>query len=90
MIFHGVPNSRFETIQDASNPATRLPFLLLLASLLIFGFFPKLLTDKIRPTAQAIVTLAADKVESSAVSSASQGIQVLLDTSPALATAPTR
>ena len=89
-IFHGVPDNRFVNIEDASNPVTRLPFLLLLASLLIFGFFPRLLTDKIRPTAQTIVTLAAGRVESSLSGSASHGIQTMPDSAPTLATAPTR
>ncbi len=35
-----------------------MPYALLLVSLLVFGFVPKLLTEKINPDAQKIVTLA--------------------------------
>ena len=33
----------------------KLPYALLLASLLVFGFLPRLLTEKIKPDAQKIV-----------------------------------
>ena len=36
----------------------KLPYALLLASLLVFGFFPRLLTDKIKPSAEKIVSMA--------------------------------
>jgi hypothetical protein len=35
-----------------------LPYALLLVSLLVFGFAPKLLTEKINPDAQKIVEMA--------------------------------
>src|SRR5262249_48999641 len=42
-------------ISDASNPWRRLPFAILLAGLLTFGFFPRLLTDKLAPSVTDIV-----------------------------------
>ena len=49
--------ARWEKIADATNAWRRLPFAVLLASLLVFGCFPKLLTDKISPSAQLIVDM---------------------------------
>jgi hypothetical protein len=47
-------------VSDA-NPWRKLPYALLLASLLVFGFFPRLLTDKIKPvTEQIVATVRAD------------------------------
>jgi NADH:ubiquinone oxidoreductase subunit 4 (subunit M) len=39
----------------------KTPFALLLAGLLVFGFFPRLLTDKIRPSADEIVSMLNTK-----------------------------
>ncbi|MEO7299364.1 MAG: NADH-quinone oxidoreductase subunit M [Verrucomicrobiota bacterium] len=44
--------------RDAISLWRKFPYGLLLASLLLFGFIPSLLTDKIKPTAQAIVEAA--------------------------------
>jgi hypothetical protein len=35
-----------------------LPYALLLVALIVFGFFPRLLTDKINPSADVIVKMA--------------------------------
>ena len=56
-MLHGPVAEGCEAVSDA-NPWRRLPFLLLLAALLLFGFFPKLLTEKIKPSAAAIVNMA--------------------------------
>ncbi|MDA1273513.1 MAG: NADH-quinone oxidoreductase subunit M [Verrucomicrobia bacterium] len=64
-IFHGPANEGFNKMTDAVNPLTRLPYLLLLGSLLCFGFFPRLLSDKIKPAADAVAKLAAVARESS-------------------------
>ena len=40
----------------------RLPYLMLLACLLVFGFFPRLLADKIKPDAERIVNVAGPAV----------------------------
>jgi NADH-quinone oxidoreductase subunit M len=53
---HGPVGAGLENVTDA-NPWRRVPFALLLASLLIFGFFPRLLSDKITPEAERIVRL---------------------------------
>ena len=42
-------------VVDAPHFGRKLPYLVLLAALLVFGFFPSLLTDKIRPDAQRVL-----------------------------------
>ena len=56
-ILHGPVDGEWDGIQDADNPWHKLPFALLLACLLVFGFFPRLLSEKIAPDAQRIVAL---------------------------------
>jgi NADH-quinone oxidoreductase subunit M len=58
-ILHGPLDTAWDRIADASNPWRKLPFALLLACLLVFGFFPRLLSDKIAPDAARIVEMAA-------------------------------
>ena len=41
----------------------KLPYVLLIVSLLVFGFFPKLLTEKIKPVTEQIVNMATVKPE---------------------------
>jgi NADH-quinone oxidoreductase subunit M len=55
-ILHGPPNEKWAAVPDADG-WRKTPFVLLLAALLIFGCFPRLLTDKIRPGAEQIVKL---------------------------------
>lgn len=50
--------ARWAEIADASNLWRKLPYALLLVSLLVFGCFPRLLTDKIRGPASAIAQMA--------------------------------
>jgi NADH-quinone oxidoreductase subunit M len=57
-VLHGPLPEKWNSLTDASNVWRKLPYALLLISLLVFGFMPKLLTDKINPAAQKIVTLA--------------------------------
>jgi NADH-quinone oxidoreductase subunit M len=45
-------------VVDAANPWRKAPFVVLLAALLIFGFFPRLLTEKISRSAELLVNLA--------------------------------
>ena len=54
---HAEMPEKWSGVRDA-NAWRKLPYLLLLASLLVFGFFPKLLTDKIKPVTDQIVTMA--------------------------------
>jgi NADH-quinone oxidoreductase subunit M len=56
-ILHGPVAEQCESVTDA-NAWRRLPFVLLLGALLMFGFFPKLLTEKIKPSAALIVEMA--------------------------------
>ena len=53
-ILHGPLPEKWAHVADA-NIWRKTPFVLLLASLLVFGCFPRLLTDKIRPSAELIV-----------------------------------
>ncbi|MDB6029369.1 MAG: nuoM [Verrucomicrobiales bacterium] len=57
-ILHGPLNEQWKDVSDTSSVWQKLPYALLLASLLIFGFFPRLLTDKINPSAKTIVDMA--------------------------------
>jgi NADH-quinone oxidoreductase subunit M len=55
-ILHGPLSAKWEAVQDA-NPWRKTPFVLLLASLLVFGFCPRLLTDKITPSVEEIIKI---------------------------------
>jgi NADH-quinone oxidoreductase subunit M len=57
-VLHGPLPEKWNSLSDASNAWRKLPYALLLASLLVFGFVPKLLTEKINPDAQKIVAMA--------------------------------
>ncbi len=59
VILHGPVNDRWTGARDATDPWRRLPFALLLASLLLFGMVPRLLTDRVKVSAQAILNAAA-------------------------------
>jgi hypothetical protein len=56
-VLHGPLPEKWNSLADA-NLWRKFPYALLLVSLLIFGFVPKLLTEKINPDAQKIVTMA--------------------------------
>jgi NADH-quinone oxidoreductase subunit M len=57
-VLHGPLCEKFSAITDAPHLWRKLPFVLLLASLIVFGCFPRLLTDKIVPSATQVLTLA--------------------------------
>lgn len=57
-ILHGPISGTWNNLQDATDFWRKLPFAVLIAALLVFGFFPRLLTDKIRPSADAMVKIA--------------------------------
>jgi NADH-quinone oxidoreductase subunit M len=59
-MLHGPLAERWVAIADAPHLWRKAPFIVLLAALLVFGFFPRLLTDKIKPNAQQIVELVGD------------------------------
>jgi NADH-quinone oxidoreductase subunit M len=60
-ILHGDLREKFDQVEDA-NLWRRLPFALLLAALLWFGCFPRVLANKIQPGAAQIVSLATRTV----------------------------
>ncbi len=51
-ILHGPLPEKWSKVADVPHLWRKAPFLLLLAALLVFGCFPRLLTDKIAPSAQ--------------------------------------
>jgi NADH-quinone oxidoreductase subunit M len=61
-ILHGPLPEKWNSLSDASSAWRKLPYALLLASLLAFGFVPKLLTEKINPDVQKIVDMATGAV----------------------------
>ena len=56
-ILHGPLPEHLAAVRDAS-AWRKVPFALLAGSLLVFGIFPKMLTDKIKPSAESIVGMA--------------------------------
>jgi NADH-quinone oxidoreductase subunit M len=59
-MLHGPLPDRWAGIKDAPHIWRKAPFVLLIGCLLIFGYFPRLLTDKIHPsvTAQVLASFA--------------------------------
>ncbi len=56
-ILHGPLPEKLAKIPDAANLWRKLPYALLLASLFLFGLWPRLLTEKINPDAANIVAM---------------------------------
>ena len=54
-LLHGPLPDKWAQVADAPHLWRKTPFLLLLAALLVFGFFPRLLTDKIQPSASHVL-----------------------------------
>jgi NADH-quinone oxidoreductase subunit M len=54
-MLQGPLNEKWSNLADAANPWRKAPFVILVSCLIIFGCFPRLLTDKIQPRAQEIV-----------------------------------
>ena len=54
-ILHGPLPEKWNSLTDASHIWRKLPYALLLASLFVFGVWPRLLTEKINPDAAKIV-----------------------------------
>jgi len=61
---HGNLPEKWANLSDA-NLWRRLPHALLIASLLVFGFFPRLLTDKVKPVTEQIIKMATAKTPDS-------------------------
>ena len=72
-VLHGPMSEEWAAVPDASL-WRKVPFALLLASLLAFGFFPGLLTEKIRPSLEPIVSQATAKPLKTAEASRSPAI----------------
>jgi NADH-quinone oxidoreductase subunit M len=69
-MLHGTVPEKFIGVAEKASPWLKAPYLILLASLLVFGFFPKLLTEKIEPSAKTIVAAAGGGVEPAKVAQA--------------------
>jgi NADH-quinone oxidoreductase subunit M len=54
-MLHGPLPEKWVGVADAANGWRRAPFAILLACLIVFGFFPRLLTDKIRIDVQEVL-----------------------------------
>jgi NADH-quinone oxidoreductase subunit M len=54
-VLHGPLGQKWTAIEDTTNPWRRVPFILLTASLLVLGCYPRLMTDKIRTSAEAML-----------------------------------
>ena len=57
-VLHGPLPEKWMAVAESTWPLRKLPYLVLLISLLVFGFFPRLLSDKIKPSAEQIVAMA--------------------------------
>jgi NADH-quinone oxidoreductase subunit M len=69
-VLHGPEREELASVRDAGFDSLRgfawwrkLPFALLIATLLIFGFAPRLLTERIEPSATRIVEFVTGKPE---------------------------
>ena len=70
-ILHGPVSEEYRRIKDAGAATQfapdwiwhKTPYALLLGGLLLFGFAPRLLTDKIQPSADTVLRLTQGKVE---------------------------
>jgi NADH-quinone oxidoreductase subunit M len=58
-MLHGPLPDQWANVADAPHLWRKLPFVVLLASLLVFGCFPRLLTDKIQPSVSEKVLVTA-------------------------------
>jgi NADH-quinone oxidoreductase subunit M len=65
-ILHGPLPAKWENVPDAPNFWRKLPFLLLIGSLLLFGCLPRLLTDKIEPSVAELLPPASTALAPSA------------------------
>jgi NADH-quinone oxidoreductase subunit M len=54
-VLHGPLPEKWNGLADAGHLWRKLPYALLLASLFIFGFWPRLLTEKINPDAEKVL-----------------------------------
>jgi NADH-quinone oxidoreductase subunit M len=62
-MLHGPLPKSLATVRDATSPWRRLPFVVLLTTLVLFGCFPRLLTEKIKPSVQVLLAAPDDRPE---------------------------
>lgn len=55
-ILHGPLPEKWNSLSDATHVWRKLPYALLLASLFVFGIWPRLLTEKINPDADKVIS----------------------------------
>jgi hypothetical protein len=65
-MLHGPLPEKWDGVTDAAHFWRKMPYGVLLASLLVFGFFPRLLTDKIGPSVSEKVLSPATQTASTA------------------------
>jgi NADH-quinone oxidoreductase subunit M len=78
-VLHGPLPEKWKSLPDAANPWRKLPYALLLACLFLFGFWPRLLTEKINPDAAKTVaacTAQASAQRQAAVAGMGQGTEI--------------
>ena len=56
-VLHGPLPKKWANLADATSLWRKMPYAILLASLFVFGFFPRLLTEQIMPDAEKIVKM---------------------------------
>src|SRR5579884_3555621 len=56
-VLHGPLPETWMAVAESTWPLRKIPYLALLISLLVFGFFPSLLSNKIEPSAKKIVAI---------------------------------
>jgi NADH-quinone oxidoreductase subunit M len=66
-MLHGPLPVRWENIKDAPHLWRKAPFILLLGSLILFGFFPRLLSDKIQASAESLLASKSQKPNTLAI-----------------------
>jgi NADH-quinone oxidoreductase subunit M len=69
-LLHGPLPDQWATLTDAPHAWRKLPYVLLLACLIVFGAVPSLLTDRIEPAAAAVVSKVRPSMETDAANRA--------------------
>ncbi len=62
-ILHGPMSEEWTNLNDTISLWRKFPYFLLIVGLIAFGFVPRLLTDKIQPSAATILPLEANSIE---------------------------
>jgi NADH-quinone oxidoreductase subunit M len=65
-ILHGPSDEKWATVQDAGSFWRKTPFVVLLAALIVFGCYPRLLTDPIRASVEPMVKVFGASAKSTA------------------------